>query len=177
MIIVREEKQDDIEIIRAINLKAFGQSLEGEIVDKLRDKCNPFVSLVAESGNDVVGHILFTPVFIKVLGKSVEGMGLAPMAVLPEFQKKGVGAALVKEGLERVKQTQCSFVIVLGHPEYYPLSGFKPVGKIGFEAPYPIPEKDSDAWMIQTLKSDVIGTYSGKIICANKLNKPKYWQE
>jgi putative acetyltransferase len=68
-------------------------------------------------------------------------------------------------------------VFVLGNPEYYPSFGFKPAGNLGFDEPYPIPEKNADAWMVQALRPGAIGTIGGKIICADKLNKPEYWRE
>ncbi len=65
---------------------------------------------------------------------------------------------------------------MLGHPEYYPPYGFKPAGHLGFEAPYPIPDEHAGAWMVQTLRSGVIGTVSGKVICADALNKLEHWR-
>ena len=68
-------------------------------------------------------------------------------------------------------------VFVLGHPEYYPRFGFTPAGRLGFEAPYPIPDELAGAWMVQALRSGVIGIISGKVICADALNKPEHWRE
>jgi len=79
MILIREEKKQDIEAIRQVNNKAFGQPQEADIVDKLRNNSNPFLSLVADLDNKIVGHILFTPVIIEADRKTVEGMGLALM--------------------------------------------------------------------------------------------------
>ena len=66
---------------------------------------------------------------------------------------------------------------MLGHPWYYPRHGFTPAGILGFEAPFPIPEKDADAWMVQELRSGIIGTVSGKVVCCDALNKPEHWRE
>ena len=66
---------------------------------------------------------------------------------------------------------------MLGYPEYYLRHGFKPAGSLGFEAPYPIPDKNADAWMVQALHPNVIGSVCGKVICADTLNKPEYWRE
>ena len=68
-------------------------------------------------------------------------------------------------------------VFVLGHPEYYPRFGFTPAGRLGFGAPYPIPDELAGAWMVQALRSGVIGIISGKVICADALNKPEHWRE
>jgi predicted N-acetyltransferase YhbS len=68
-------------------------------------------------------------------------------------------------------------VFVAGHPEYYPKFGFSPAAKKGFDAPYTIPDKDAEAWMVIELKSGLFGNISGKIICADALDKPEYWRD
>jgi predicted N-acetyltransferase YhbS len=68
-------------------------------------------------------------------------------------------------------------VFVLGHPGYYPRFGFKPAGVLGFEAPYPIPEKHADAWMVRELRAGIIGSVRGKVVCADTLSRPEYWRE
>jgi putative acetyltransferase len=124
MIVVREERPGDIDAIRIINYRSFMQPQEGSIIDKLRVSCNDLLSLVAERGDELVGHILFSPAVIDAPGVHIRGMGLAPMAVAPEYQRQGVGSSLVKHGLGLLKEQGCPFVIVLGHPEYYPRFGF-----------------------------------------------------
>jgi putative acetyltransferase len=84
--------------------------------------------LVAED-DVVVGHILFTPVVIESGQRRVAGMGLAPMAVLPGRQREGIGSQLVKRGLDILRERGCPFVVVLGHPEYYPRFGFEPASR------------------------------------------------
>jgi putative acetyltransferase len=104
--------------------------MEADIVDALRSSCPEALSLVAIQDTHVVGHMLFTPVTID--GASiVGGMGLAPMAVLPEKQRLGIGSRLVRAGLEQLRHVGCPFVIVLGHPEYYPRFGFLPASRFG----------------------------------------------
>lgn len=123
MIEIREETTSDQTAVRQINETAFGQAAEANIVDKLRASCDSYVSFVAVDQGTVVGHILFTPV---TLGDgSLVGMGLAPMAVLPAHQRKGIGSLLVRHGLEQMRRSGCPFVVVLGHPEYYPRFGFE----------------------------------------------------
>ena len=85
---------------------------------------------------------------------------LAPLAVVPECQKQGVGGTLVKHGLELLSKSGVDLVFVLGYPEYYTRHGFAPAGVRGFDAPYPIPEKNSDAWMVFELRPGVIGELS-----------------
>ncbi len=118
MIKIREENIDDYDAVRNVNNQAFEQPEEGRIIEMLREVCQETVSLVAVSDNKIVGHIFFSPVTIDHEDKHVIGMGLAPLAVLPEFQNQGIGSLLVKEGLRRIKATDCPFIIVLGHENY-----------------------------------------------------------
>jgi putative acetyltransferase len=111
--------------VRHVNELAFETPAEANIVDTLRQSCPNLLSLVAEDGNRVVGHILFSPAVIDGSGRKIEGMGLAPMAVLPDRQRQGIGSDLVKRGLEILRDRGCPFVIVLGHPGFYPRFGFE----------------------------------------------------
>jgi putative acetyltransferase len=127
---IRSEHPADVAAVRAVNDLAFGQSTEGEIVDRLRVACPERLSFVAED-EDIVGHILFTPATVSSPEGPVTGMGLAPMAVVPERQRQGIGSALVEHGLEFLRSRGCPFVIVLGHPEFYPRFGFERASRYG----------------------------------------------
>jgi putative acetyltransferase len=129
MAIIRPERPDDASQIRHVNELAFGQPAEADLVDKLRKACADALSLVAEDGSAIVGHILFTPVVVE--GRLTLGMGLAPMAVLPNRQRQGIGSQLVRQGLDTLRERGCPFVVVVGHPEYYPRFGFEPASKHG----------------------------------------------
>ena len=131
MIEIREEKKEDYDAVQTVNDRAFGTPEEGRIVNKLRKICPGTLSLVAVSDEKIVGHIFFSPVMIDHQDTQVVGMGLAPMAVLPEFQNQGIGSSLVKEGLKRIKKTECPFIIVVGHIQYYPRFGFERGSKYG----------------------------------------------
>ena len=131
MISIRAERSDDIGAIHTINEIAFGGSAEADLVDALRIACPDALSLVAVSDDQVVGHILFTPVTLQDEPGAPRGMGLAPMAVVPERQRQGIGSLLIKAGLEILRQRACPFVIVVGHPEYYPRFGFVPASRHG----------------------------------------------
>ncbi|MCW8888917.1 MAG: N-acetyltransferase [Gammaproteobacteria bacterium] len=124
MIIIREESSSDAQAIRQINDLAFEHGPEAALVDNLRASCDGYLSFVAVDHNSVIGHILFTPVTLD--GSRVVGMGLAPMAVLPSHQGEGVGSLLIRHGLDHLQKSGCPFVIVLGHPDYYPRFGFEP---------------------------------------------------
>ena len=123
MSVIRDERLPDAPAVRAVLEAAFSQAVEADLVDKLRVACRERISLVACDDDRIVGHILFTPALIEGPDGTVVGYGLAPMAVLPGFQRKGIGSALVRAGIERLRRSRCPFVIVIGHPTYYPASG------------------------------------------------------
>jgi len=159
MICVREEGPDDIEAIRRLNEKAFGQLAEANIVERLRENCPNLLSLVAIQADQIVGHLLFSPVSIEGDGKTMQGMGLAPMAVLPEYQRRGIGSLLVQEGLEILNNRSCPFVMVLGHPEYYPRFGFERASLCGIRSQWEgVPD---DAFMIRILDQEAMVGASG----------------
>ncbi len=123
MIEIRKEESKDRDAVHHLNLIAFDNGPEAVLVDKLRASCNEYLSFVAVEDGSVIGHILFTPVTVEDC--SATGMGLAPMSVLPSQQRKEIGSRLVRYGLEFLRNAGCPFVIVLGHPEYYPRFGFE----------------------------------------------------
>lgn len=123
MIEIRKEEPQDRDAVHRLNLAAFDNGPEAALVDRLRSACPDYLAFVAVEDGAVVGHILFTPAAVD--GCSAAGMGLAPMAVLPSHQRKGIGSRLVRHGLDCLRQAGCPFVIVLGHPEYYPRFGFE----------------------------------------------------
>jgi putative acetyltransferase len=131
MVVVRPESPPDRASVRVVNERAFPTHLEAHIVDAVRDRCADVISLVAEVDGRVAGHILFSPVHIDGARGRVDGMGLAPMAVLPGYQRQGIGSALVRAGLDLLRARGCPFVVVLGHPEYYPRFGFERASRLG----------------------------------------------
>ena len=124
MISIRKEEMNDYEAVHQLNLAAFENGPEAVIVDKLRTTCENYLAFVAVENDTVVGHILFTPITLK--GCQSLGMGLAPMAVLPSHQRKGIGSLLVRHAIKHLTESGYTFIIVLGHPEYYPRFGFEP---------------------------------------------------
>ena len=130
-ILIREERPADHAAVRRINDIAFGQPQEGELVDALRANCPEVLSLVAEQDGVLLGHIMFSPCVLDPEGVAKAGMGLAPMAVLPAHQRRGIGSQLVAQGLATLRAADCAYVIVLGHPEYYPRFGFVPASRFG----------------------------------------------
>jgi putative acetyltransferase len=157
-VFVRRERVDDGPDVRRVNELAFGQPLEAALVERLRAACPDAVSLVAEDDGTVVGHILFTPVTIDG-HEDVVGMGLAPMAVAPARQRQGIGSALVRAGLTILGERGCPFVIVLGHPGYYPRFGFVPASQHGITSQWEgIPD---DAFMMLVLRGDALRGVAG----------------
>ena len=138
---VRAERQEDYDAVRQVNERAFGQSEEAALVDALRKSHQPHISLVAEASGRIVGHIFFSTVQIESETFTTAALGLAPMAVLPEFQNQGIGSALVRGGLEECRKIGHEVVVVLGHPEYYPRFGFVPASQKGLSCEYSVPDE------------------------------------
>ena len=159
MITVRSEEPDDIAAVHAINETAFGQPSEANLVDSLRVACPDAVSLVATSDGEIVGHILFTPITIQGETGMPHGMGLGPMAVVSARQRQGIGSRLVEAGLKVLRQQACPFVIVLGHPEYYPRFGFVPASLHGLACQWE--EVPAEAFMVLILDEAVMAGVSG----------------
>jgi putative acetyltransferase len=133
LINLRVENPEDRLQVRTLNQQAFNQPVEADLVDKLRQTCSEYLSLVAEDGNLIVGHILFTPVVIEGAGRNLKGMGLAPMAVMPDRQRQGIGSMLVRRGVQILHDQGCPLVVVLGHPQYYLRFGSSRLKVSGFD--------------------------------------------
>jgi putative acetyltransferase len=134
--ITREESAADREAVFAIHAAAFDTDAEAVLVDAVRDSSNPIVSLVAVAGEEridglVIGHILVSPVRIDNAPEDILYMALGPMAVHPDYQRRGVGARLVLNALEACRAIDAAAVFVLGHPDYYPRLGFEHVSSLG----------------------------------------------
>jgi putative acetyltransferase len=160
MITVRRETPEDIDAIRYVNERAFGQKQEADIVDALRNHDKIILSMVAELEGSVVGHILFSPVTIESGLSSFPAVALAPMSVLPEFQGEGVGSRLVHTGLEECRTMGHEIVLVLGHPDYYPRFGFVSARASGIECEFEVPD---EAWMISELGEGALGGRRGTV--------------
>lgn len=141
MLTIRPETPEDVDFIRYVNEQAFGQKEEAEIVEKLRNRYALTISLVAVQKGEVVGHIAFSPVVIESESSHFEAIALAPMAVLPEYQRKGIGSQLVRAGLEECRRLGHEIVVVLGHPAYYPRFGFVPAKPNGVDCEFEVPEE------------------------------------
>ena len=158
---IRAAVPEDYKTIFEINAQAFPTQAEASLIDLLRQRPQ-FVSelsLVAANDLVIVGHILFTPIAIdSPTGQSSTSLALAPMAVLPEKQRNGIGSALVENGLSMAKKMNYDSVIVLGHPEFYPHFGFRPASAWGIRAPFEVPD---EAFMALELTSGALNNAMG----------------
>ena len=158
--IIRPETPDDITAVHNVNELAFGCSNEADLVDALRANGAATVSLVAVEDGRIVGHVLFSPVSIEPDCSETNALGLAPMAVLPDFQNRGIGSQLVREGLKECRRIGCEVVVVLGHPEYYPRFGFVPASQKGLRSEYPVPD---EVFMVMELKPGTLADQKGLV--------------
>lgn len=168
--------------ICSVHENAFGEAQGQEVADLVcglldDETAKPLLSLAAEIDGQMIGHVLFTAVRVPSRDFSVAARILAPLGVVKEHQDEGVGGALIKEGLTQLASSGVDLVFVLGHPDYYPRFGFRPAGALGFETPHPIPAEHENAWMVQGLKSGVIGSVKGRVRCAEALDLPRHWRE
>jgi putative acetyltransferase len=157
--LIRPEQPKDLADVHAVNASAFETPAEANLVDALRQQAEPFISLVAEDNGAIVGHIAFSPVSLSG-HPALRLMGLAPMAVAPEHQRKGIGSALVRAGLEQCKERGFGAVVVLGHPNYYPRFGFLPSVRFGITSEYEVP---AEVFMVVELEPGYLGGTSGTI--------------
>jgi putative acetyltransferase len=155
---VRPEAQADHAAVHGINVAAFGGETEARLVAMLREQARPVVSLVAEDGGIVIGHIMFSPVSLHGFGGLM--MGLAPMAVAPAHQRHGIGSALVRAGLERCREIGAEAVVVLGHPDFYPRFGFLPAARFGLTCEYDVP---AEAFMVLELERHALRGATGTV--------------
>jgi putative acetyltransferase len=156
---VRAEKLEDVEAVRRINVAAFGREGEADLVDQLRGVASTF-SFVALESEQVIGHILFSPVTIEEAHNDSLILGLAPLSVLPDYQRQGIGSSLIQHSLEQCARSGCKAVVVLGSPAYYRRFGFTPAKQKGLRCEYPVPD---EAFMVLELQSGALEHCAGTV--------------
>ncbi len=160
---IRQEREADFDSVYQVVKAAFekmelADGDEQDLVNRLRKSTAfiPELSLVAEYEGQIIGHILFTRMKVG----NHPALTLAPVAVLPEFQKQGIGAMLIEEGHRIARELGHSVVILIGHPDYYPRFGYKPAGQYNIKAPFEVP---ADAFMVLELREGALQGVSGMI--------------
>ena len=161
MIEIRKEQKSDYEEVYNLVKTAFEKAKESDgneqdLVVDLRNSDNfvPELSLVAKKDNKIVGYILFTKIQI---GK-YEELALAPLAVLPEYQRQGIGSKLIKEGHKIAKEMGYHYVVVLGSDKYYPKFGYEKASKYGIKPPFDVPDENFMVIKLNDLRKEIIGT-------------------
>jgi putative acetyltransferase len=155
---IREEQARDRRDVWEVNEAAFGHSDEADLVDKLREEGVVLLSLVAEPDDEIIGHILFTRMTIETAQGVLPAVSLAPMAVAPGWQGRGVGSRLLREGLEKLRARGERIVLVLGHTHYYPRFGFSSALAAGLASPFP-----ADAFMALELAEGSLTGVQGTV--------------
>lgn len=153
-----ENSAEDRSAIRAIHSAAFGRRDEADLVDALRTSGAVLLSLVATEEDRIAGHILFTRMRVESHDGPVHAVALAPLAVLPEYQNRGIGSHLIREGLDLLCDSGERIVIVLGHPEYYPRFGFSVEKAHSLESPFP-----PEAYMALELQPGALDGVGGAV--------------
>jgi predicted N-acetyltransferase YhbS len=179
---IRNATELDRDAILAVHKDAFGET-DGEVIAKLVDEMldddsgEPMLSLIAETDGELVGHLLFTSACIESEHGQVGARILAPLAVVQNRQRQGIGGRLIETGLRLLEESGVGLVFVLGYPDYYSRFGFRPAGVQGLQATYPIPPQNADAWMVTELTPGTIENSTGTVRCSKALDHPKYWSE
>lgn len=155
---IREEEPADHDQIEAVNRRAFGGDLEATLVYRLRSDRMVVASLAAVQDGQIVGHILFSGVVIETEHGTLNAVSLAPMAVLPECQRQGIGSELVRRGLQACRERGKRIVIVLGDPKFYTRFGFSVEMARWLQSPY-----SGDCWMAMELVPGALDGVSGLV--------------
>ena len=159
MIEIREEQEGKYQEIRQVIVAAFGGDIEANVVELLRHRNKDPVALVAVSNNKIVGHIMFSLVTITPAPKAFRAVGLAPLSVLPEFQRQGIGSMLTRKGLKKCAAAGFEMVVVLGSHYYYPRFGFSRASLYGLGNEYDTDEH----FMAIELKNSALDKVSGTV--------------
>ncbi|GMG85760.1 GNAT family N-acetyltransferase [Biformimicrobium ophioploci] len=156
---IRQQQADDRHGIFHVNQAAFGRDFEGRLVERVLAEARPVVSLVAATPDEIVGHILFSPVMLPGYA-DLKLLALGPMSVMPSRQRSGIGAKLIERGLAECHRQGADGVVVLGYPEYYPRFGFAPAASFGLGCEFECPP---EAFMALELLPGALAGKSGDV--------------
>ncbi|WP_162596635.1 GNAT family N-acetyltransferase [Thiofilum flexile] len=170
------QHQPDITLLHQQAFNSEAATIQQLLADFQQDNsAQPLMSLVALEGNQVVGNVVFSRA--RMTGhEAVTAMTLAPLGVLPRYQKQGVGSQLIKAGLEQLTAQGVALVFVFGDPAYYQRFGFQAAPRWELTAPYPIPAPYAEAWQVLALQPNVLGTIKGQVQCCAALSRVELWQ-
>jgi putative acetyltransferase len=157
-IVIRDERASDRAMIRRVNEAAFGAIEEADLVEALHAEGSVLLSYVADRNGEIVGHILFSRMWIDAPTASIAAVALAPMAVLPECQRQGIGTSLIPHGLNALRNQGERIVIVVGHSTYYPRFGFSASLARSLASPFP-----PEAFMALELRRGALDGVSGRV--------------
>ena len=158
---IRTENPEDVEAVRNINIAAFGRENEANLVDRLRGIGSTFSFVAVQSDHRIVGHLFFSLVTVEgKCSKNLSVLGLAPVAVLPNYQRQGIGTLLIRQGLKECARSGFNAVVVLGHPDFYSRFGFIPASRKSLKCEYDVPE---EAFMVLELESGALEDCSGTV--------------
>jgi putative acetyltransferase len=158
--VIRREAPGEERAVRAVEAAAFGRTEEAELVDRLRAREQVVLSLVAAAGPEVIGHLLLTSVRIEGASVAARVLGLGPVAVRTEDQRRGVGSRLVRAAVEEARQLGAAGIVVLGHPAYYPRFGFVPARDFGLVTDY---DPTGDAFFALELAPGALAGLRGRV--------------
>ncbi len=158
---IRPEISDDSQLVRELHLISFPNADEADLVDQLHANGDAIISLVARSGNEVVGHVMYSR-----MNAPFKALGLAPVAVHPDYRRQGIADRLIRNGIEQAKLSEWEGMFVLGEPAYYQRFGFSAAHAEKFQSPYAGPYL-----MALGLQGSALPTLFGKIEYASAFTK------
>ena len=169
---IRPETDADISAIHSVNELTFGRPAEAGLIDALRSNGAATVSLVALIGGQVAGHILFSPVRLEPppgvgTQRALSMLSLSTLAVLPGYQKQGIGSRLNEAGIAECRNRGFDAIIVIGHAEYYPRFGFKKASGFGLKCTFPAPD---EVFMALELRPGALEGVSGTVYYREEFN-------
>lgn len=162
MVSFRCETEWDAPAIRDVVIAAFGRADEADLIEIIRHSNNfiPELSLILTHKGEVLAHVLFSLIEIETVNGPAPALALAPMAVLPQHQRQGMGSKLLEFGLTRCRELGHKIVVVLGHPEYYPRFGFQRASSVGIKGPFWMPD---EALMVLELVPGALAEVPGTV--------------
>jgi putative acetyltransferase len=174
---VIEASDADLEAALAVSRAAFGgEDVPALVRELLVDpSARPLLSLVACDDGPIIAHALFTAARLSTEEAPGSAVILAPLAVIPDAQGRGVGGLLLRTGVRLLRDRGVRLVFLAGHPGYYQRHGFEPAYPHGFTPPFPV--SPAEAWMVHPLEPDALGSTGGVVACAEAMDKAEHWRE